>query len=475
MTWSLLSAAAAYYAADRLASYDPCRQVAPFHLSNHLRRLVRAPNRVSKTRGAAVEAWAHATGRHPANPHFSRPPSDGWVLVADLQNNYSVLCEEMHATEPGPELHPDTKYVKGKGYYTNGKRMIRLQNGCTIEFRGGGGEVTALASANVGWLWIDEPPKPGHFGEALARVVVSNGPCWMTLTPIGRPVDWLRLHVEGDPSKGIEPAEDWEQHVYELSVEACTTVAGVQIRSEESIAAQRASCPPGQEGQRLRGEWEGVTEGRAIPAFIEAQHTLDRAGIAAALNPLVDQMELRWSWDHGEGTGNQLGYLVACAGRSCWWLDELIHPQNSTPNEIVAAVTACLQSWGLTPDHISRWFGDVNTAGLVARSAGLRSYNEFLEVAFGEAGYNVTIETPNKAPGSVLLGQTAINTALKEGRAWVGDGCVALIKALNHYSVHDRSEANRQLKNALDAARYGVQDRIGIVGGGGGGGYEIVV
>ena len=56
-------------------------------------------------------------------------------------------------SSPGHLLHEDTRYIKGKGYYTNGKRLIKSAAGFTMEFRGGKGEVVSVASITVGWLW----------------------------------------------------------------------------------------------------------------------------------------------------------------------------------------------------------------------------------------------------------------------------------------------------------------------------------
>ena len=459
-----LAAIAAHYEQDRLSCYSPCVQAVAFHESDHKRRLIRAPNRTSKTRSGAIEAWAHVTGEHPCNPTFDREPSDGWILVADLQNAYSVICDELHETEPGHLLDAKCNYIKGKGYYSNGKRLIRLTNGCTIEFRSGRGEVTALAAANIGWLWIDEPPMEGHFSEAMARVVVQDGPVWATLTPVGRPVGYLRLHIEVDPERNILRREEWEQHVYVLTVEACTTVDGIQVRSPEGIESQRAGCLPGQEGQRLRGEWEGVSDGRAIPAFLPDLHILSAEQCAADLANIANP-EVRLSWDHGEGTGNQICYLTIRVGDSAWVLDEEIAPTNSTPVQIAQTAVDMLARWGIKPGRVGRAFGDVNSAGLIG---GGRKYNDFLEDAFkvvlhqGRAPFR--IDNPPKGPGSVANGEAGMNTALNEGRYHVCVRCKALIKSLTHYQRGNNTPANKFLKNALDAARYGMQD-VWVVGG----------
>lgn len=459
-----LRSIASHYEQDRMSCYSSCIQVLPFHESAASRRFIRGPNQVSKTYAGGVEAWAHVTGEHPIRGKLKGFPKSGVILVADLENVYPKICRKLHAVAPGHLIHERTRYSEEDGYRTGSRRLIKMKNGCIIEFAGGRGEAMSLASGTAGWLWIDEIPKPLHFGEAMRGIAVQNGPVWMTLTPIGRPVGWLRTYIEGDPERDIPPKGDWEQFVLVLEVEACTTVDGLVVRTAETIAKQTTDCPPGQEGQRLRGEWEGVSEGRAIPAFLPDRHILSPEQIAADLANLAN-VEIRLSWDHGEGTGNQICYLTVRSGTSAWVLDELVAPVNSTPVMLATAAVEMLKGWSIRPDTVGRAFGDVNSAGLIG---GGRKYNDFLEDAFkvvlrlGREPFR--IDNPPKGPGSVANGEAGMNTALNEGRYHVCVRCKSLIKSLTHYQRGNNTPANKFLKNALDAARYGMQD-IWVVGG----------
>jgi hypothetical protein len=461
-----LAQLSAHHQADRLTVYSPMRQAVPFHASAHPRRLARAPNQTSKTISGAVEAWAHATGAHPCNPAFSRAPADGLILIADLQNMYSAVCAKLREVEPGHQLHADCRYIKGKGYYTNGKRLIRLHSGITIEFRGGRGEVVSVASITVGWLWIDEPPGAQHFGEALARVAVFNGPAWMTFTPIGRPVEWLRHHVEGDRETGAPPKEEWEQHSYQLAVEPCTTVDGLPIRDEASIAAQVAACPVGQEGQRLRGEWEGVTQGRALPGFDPSAHVRPLSELVQLLNGHTP--EWRLGFDHGEGHQKKIALVTARIGRTFLVLGEYRGPGNTTEHDDAAAVLEVLAQLREAGADVSaeliglrgRAIGDSNSAGLggSGRAAAGAKFNDFLERAFALALHlelpPFRIEVPYKGPGSVQTGEALLNTAFKQGQLLIAQDCTALIKSLSHYTL--KRESN--LKDAIDCLRYSTAD-----------------
>ena len=257
---------------------------------------------------------------------------------------------------------------------------------------------------------------PQHFGEALARVAVFNGPVWMTFTPIGRPVEWLRAHVEGVPEEDLPPKEEWEQHAFKLTVEDCTTVDGIVVRTPESIAAQAAACPVGQEGQRLRGEWEGVTEGRAIPGFNPVDHVRERSELLALLPEYAPQWRL--SFDHGEGHLKKIALVMARIGRTFLVLGEYRGPGNTTEHDDAEAVLDLLDELAdegadVSADVIGLHgyaVGDSNnTAGLGGggRAPPGAKFNDFLEHAFAQALDRdeppvLSSTFPTRARGSVV-------------------------------------------------------------------------
>ena len=130
--------------------YDPIRPLLAFHTSPHTRRMVRAPNQIGKTWSGAWESWAHLTGRHRYQPNVR--PSSGMIMVADLDNTYPQVCEKLWRVAPRDLLDPATKYIPGKGFYTNGARFVRSAENHTIVFRPGEGSAMSAASATVGWI-----------------------------------------------------------------------------------------------------------------------------------------------------------------------------------------------------------------------------------------------------------------------------------------------------------------------------------
>lgn len=458
---------------DRLAAYCPVRQMLPFHRSTARRRFVRGPNKVGKSYGCAAEAWYHALGVHPVHGRLPHGAQSGTVLVADMSSVYAKVCAVLRQVEPGPMVDPSTRYDPEEGYYTGSSRYIRLRNGKSISFVGSEGPPVTLASGENGWLWVDEPPKMMHLGEALRSLAAKDwAPAWMDFTPIGRPVEALRLYVEGDPGNGIPPRSQWDVHVLRLAYDACVAVDWqggplYSVRTQQSIDTQIRDCIPGQEPQRLRGEWEGVAGGRAVPAFYETEHTRPLDLLADTINHLSqtaagDGVTFCLSMDHGQGHGSQVAYLHAIHDRSAWTLGEWVAPPNSTATEVVRGVSEhLLYPLGLTWWHLNKVVGDVNAVGFGGSGA---TYNELLEEAL--LAYLRTtpehrqlrqvprhFEIPRKGPGSVKAGETALNTALKQGQWLIANTCKSLIRSLNYYTGGEED-----LKHAVDGARYGLSD-----------------
>lgn len=452
----MLSTAAGFYARNPFLRYSPLRPLEAFHRSAHPRRLIRKPNQVGGTVAGGWEAWAHLIGEHRWKPWLK--PADGLVMVATLDRTYPRICDVLHEHEPADWLDPSTRYVKGRGYYTSGRRLIRSKAGTTIEFVSGEGDKLSVESLCVGWGWIDEPPKQELYTGFMMRLVQQMGPTWMTFTPVGRPVGWLRRKVEGDPDEGTGPEESWEQYRVKLTTEDCTTVDGRVIRSVASIARQVAGCDEREKAQRLYGEWEGVTVNRALSGFSQA--AIMPAG------ELPDEVDaVRLAMDHGEGDGAQYAAIWLVAGPRVYLAAEVAGKAGQTPREKARDILAALARLGITPYHLatqatepghasSAVYGDVNSAGLLGAGG---QFNDFMERAFAEemglSRCPFSIQIPAKGRGSVQAGEVAMSVAFREGRAFVADTCKVFVNAAYNYTGREQD-----LKHPIDAARYGVGD-----------------
>lgn len=442
-----LQRAAAFYDASPFYAYDPLASLVGFHESAHPRRLLRKPNQIGGSFACAWESWAHLIGRHRWRPNVRA--ASGMVLVASLEDAYPQVCEKLWLTAPREALDPATKYIEGKGFFTNSRRLVRTRDGKRIEFRGCEGDAMGVESASVGWLWGDEPPKPPHFSAAISRVAVAMGPVWWNFTPINRPVAWFKKHVEGDPKTGEKPREEWVQFRPKLSQEDCTTLGGRVIRSAESIRVQIAGYTRSQILQRVYGEWEGLNDDRALSAFNEDVHT-----VPPTFDDDADVM-IGVGIDHGEQVGNQVGVLgryqiLPGNRRRVHITGECVSTAKTTEVEDATALLEMLGRDGLELRHVDRMVGDINSAGKAANG---RSINAMLtEEINRQAGYpHVVVEVERAKKGRIIDRIRTFNLAFMRGWLTIDPRCINLLEAVRMW---DNTPQTEQFKHWIDALAY---------------------
>lgn len=411
-----------------------------FHRDPAARRVLQAANQIGKTRAGSVEAWWHLTGRHPFR---EVEPSDGWIIIPDL-NDWPKISKKLREVEPPNTLDPACKYDSAKGYTYRGARGLKVRTGALALPKSGTQQQTALAGETLGWLWFDEPPRESHWGEALTRVAVSGGSVWLTFTPIGKPLTWLKVYLHGDAETGEAGHPDWSITLVKLTPE------NVPHRTPENIAAQIAEYSPWEYAQRVEAAWSGVTKDRYLHGFSE--------GCVIDVDPLPAMTKIGLGIDHGEKIGKEYAVLVGTDGYRTYLLDEYNAPASSTPAMDAKAILDMLTRWGLSPFQVSVCRGDTNSAGKLG--SGL-SVNSILETEFARltkmAVPPFRVAIPNKGKGSVDAGLRMMNTAFLSGRLIALPGCARFI----HSAQHWRGKGDSDLKDALDGARYVLTEFIG--------------
>jgi hypothetical protein len=384
------------------------------------------------------------TGTHPWRP--APPAMTGWIVLPDLQGDWPKVSAKLHALQPGAVLAARCRFDPVRGYMSGGQRCIELKNGAIAYPKSGTQDALALEGASLDWCWIDEPPRRTHWTTLAQRVAVKGGRLWLTYTPVGRPLGWLREYFDGNKESNppTPPAPEWAEIRIPLTPENCPH------RTPENIAAQIAAMSPWELRQRRDGEWEGVTEGRRFVSFGEGT-VVDDTFIGA-----LSITRVRLAWDHGEGAGNQIGILMVGDGRLWVAADEVVSEKGSTPTMDADLTIAMLTRWGLTVDNVDEAFGDTNSAGKAGAGA---SVNALLERAIMQRARRTAppfeIRRPNKRPGSVNAGERALNSEIREGRVFVGTRCTRLIASLRHYTGTEQD-----LKHPIDALRYGLSDLL---------------
>jgi hypothetical protein len=410
-----------------------------FHSNTERKRAFIAANKIGKSYAGAAEAWFHLLARHPFRD-VPPPGSEGWLLCPDLQTGWKTVSKALHMLEPSDVLNPSCKYVDGIGYLYRGRKILKVSDalgGGIMIGKGCEQALLSLEGERVQWAWVDEPPKYGHFQGLRARLSMDLGPLWLTLTPVGRPVEWLKTLLEGDTDMNVEPESGWfVQHV-------ALTIENAPHRTAEDIQAQIDECSPWEHNQRILSQWDGLTADRWVTGFSEANLFTDDLAPSQ-----VESIGL--GWDHGERPGKSVCYLTVFDGSTVWVLAEHSNTETSTPFSEAQEVKKMLEKWGVSLTDISDARGDTNSAGRFGMGF---SMNEIYMRAFSKLNESsrppFRIQVPYKRKGSVAARVRLISNACVDGRFRVHSSCSKLIHSLRHW----RGE-NNDLKDPFDASGY---------------------
>lgn len=406
----------------RLMLFQPSPSLLPFMEDESPRIFVRAANRTGKTKHAAAKL---------AKKMLAKPGGRYRAVGVSFQQSTSVVSRYLHEFLPPSQLAPTCRFSMENGWT---HQLIVLRNGSTCEIRSGDQRAITHAGSDLDGVWLDEVQPPDIFVEALTRTMSRNGWVWQTATPIGRPVEYLRAVVEAERSA-------WVQHVVPLSHEACPWYSDDQV----DAWIEEARAFPDSYDQKILGAWEGITLERTFTGF-------DSTCLIDPTTPSPTGIRLGVGIDHGEGVGRQVAVLVAYSQRGIWALDEVVNTTSTTPTDDARAIRTMLMRRGYDVHQVSRWVGDINSAGKLGAG---QKVNELLAMALAkEAGHHklsFRIEKPNKVAGSVDWGEKLMNASFLRHQLWVHPGCVSLIKALRH----SRGGAkDPDLQHPLDALRY---------------------
>jgi len=398
--------------------------------------LVRAANRVGKTRHGTFKAARWAVEHPGSRGRFCGPTRR---QVQDVVGRY--LSEFL-----APHLHRSSYYTPGRGW---NQPTIRLKNGSLIQLRSYEDHVTAHAGDELDWCLLDEPPPSHILIETLARLMSRQGRCWLTMTPVGRPVEWLREMVEAKGSP-------WRQYVAEFSRENCPWYTEAQVAQwletmEASVWEYR---------QRILGAWDGQTLDRFYMGFTEAN--VD----AAALGPGTS-VDVAISVDHGEVGSNTCALLLLWgggqsrglswapqAGRHVWVLDEHFSEDGDSEVQHAAGILAMLRRHGIKPSDVKIATGDTNRRGNWRVNDMLTS-EIARQLKRKTAPFRFVNATKDRS-----WGHRCLNGAMKRRELFVHPRCTQTLKTLRHWRG-GKSGEDGQLSHAADALRYGTLAILG--------------
>ncbi len=399
-----------------------------FHADTSREKLLRAGNQWGKTRAGARECLYIMTGCHPWR-EVKKPPVRGRVVTYSWAQSVEV---QRRINEILPSFLVDGYDFNMVRGFINAK--LRLKNGSLLEIMTASQGSLAHGAASLDYVWVDEPPPRDLYSELLARLLVKKGTLFLTMTPVGRPVDWLIDEIEEGRLS---------DHRFDLTPENCPHLDQEQIDAigEKYLVSERA--------QRCHGHWHGVTVGRFFEAFSQEAVTeeIPRGECRIALGI-----------DHGEGVGKEccllMLYIDDPDGKfsRVWIIDEYINKKRTDPDEDAAGILAMLNRHDIRPQEIDLAVGDINSAG---KFAGGIKVNDALSDAIQrqtKAKFPpVVIRSARKGRGSVMYGSRLINYAFRRGDLTIHPRCKNLIHSFRHFKGQEED-----LKHTLDAARYAI-------------------
>lgn len=130
--------------------------------------------------------WIHLPSKHPIDV-----PNAGFV-VSGLPRERGigqVIFPEVRKTLPlSVKQHKRFRLVRGpQGVPT----QIHLPNGSSWIFGTADQDELTFEGTRLQWAWIDEPVRPFVFNGIWRGLMIDQGPCLFTLTPLGNDATWI--------------------------------------------------------------------------------------------------------------------------------------------------------------------------------------------------------------------------------------------------------------------------------------------
>lgn len=380
---SLAAASRAAAAAARLSNAAANRPLdyiqwtppqAAFLQSRARKKLLRLGQQVGgKTTAGLAEIIWRCEGRHPYLGPIEHPrdrPYQAWIVCYSHAQSLQIQAK-LAALLPSYvlEYRRRNKLVNeylGVARGFRGKHTsITFPSGATIVFKTTEQGPQALASGTVDAILVDEPTSEECWVEILGRVRRSGGVVLLTLTPYGRPTDYLQAEVEcgnvEDLRFDLTPA-----NVTPVGSPTPLRTGAGELMDAAWIARTRAETPETIRDVVLDGHWERRGAARYFSVF-DARSPGDHVSTLAP----TGTVELRLGIDHGDRPGKQIAVLVAVQyveGRAdtytdrravVWVLDEYTDPTGlASPRDDARGILDMLRRHGQQWSDLDVALGD---------------------------------------------------------------------------------------------------------------------
>lgn len=246
---------------NRLARYEPYPKQMEFHAAgkDNRERLLMAGSQLGKTYSAAAEVAMHLTGQYPEwweGKRFDRPISALAAgvtaqLVRDSMQKLMIGIPAKplgHGTIPRDCIIGDPTAARSVTGAVDTVTVRHVSGGnSTLYFRAYEQGREKVQAMTLDLVWLDEEPDMDYYMEALTRTNVTQGPVFLTFTPLKGPTEVVnRFLREGHGSI------------------TRMTIYDALHYTDEQREAIIAGYPEYERGARVRGE-PALGSGRIFP------------------------------------------------------------------------------------------------------------------------------------------------------------------------------------------------------------------
>jgi phage terminase large subunit-like protein len=422
--------------------------------SPHKRKLLRAGNQVGKTWAGMAEVIYRATGTH---PYYTTkpPPVEIWIVCTTFPQSVFIMKKfwQLVPKHLIRNTSCDPRYGFGKD-----NPAVVFQCGSVVRFKTTNQGAEAMAGATVDYVLIDEPTSEDIYRELDRRLTRTGGDLGLTLTPVNRPVEYLRQLVRDDIVEDIH-ARLTVENLTPLGDAGPLRLLDGTPMDDSWIAEQRRTVLPRFAPVVLDGEWEFRLEGSVFSSFDVESHVTDALPRG--------EIKVCMGFDHGEGDFREVAILAAVDDSGEFprvhFLAEYASDGASLPETDAKETLKLLQLYGWTwrKDHVAYAVGDRPSIG---RIGGVKSNAELAKAIARELRRRGQL--PARALIDPQIWQAKTGKGGNTGSVWTGVEWLhrAMLRP-GHFTVHPRCArliesfqkwdgSDNEWKDACDAARY---------------------
>jgi phage terminase large subunit-like protein len=275
---------------NALAHYQPYPKQAAFHAAGakHRERLLIAGNQSGKSLAGGMECAMHATGRYPEwwqGKRFDKP-TIGWCAGTTNETTRDTV-QRILVGRPGQsgtggipkDAILDLVPARGTPDLLDSIKVRHVSGGVSVigikSYQRGR---ESFQGETLNYVHFDEEPPADIYTEGLTRTNISQGPVWVTFTPLlGMSETVRRFLLEPSPDRSV----------------TTMTLDDVDHYTAEQKAKIAASYPAHEREARIKGV-PTLGSGRIFPVA-EETIAIERRDFPAYM-PRIGGMD--FGWDH---------------------------------------------------------------------------------------------------------------------------------------------------------------------------------